>query len=192
MQKVIIEYEDTPNPNTMKFYPIGHSISPGRLLEFANDGHYVNSPLARELLELPFVQGIFYGHDFISVTKKEEDEWSNIKTEILFTILKYENQIIEGTLLEDSNDYEDDEIVEYDEADEATVKEILELLNEDIRPRVAMDGGDIQLKAYKNNIAYLKLRGACASCPSATVTLYHYVREFLVSNIANLVDVESI
>lgn len=196
-QKFIVEYQQTPNPHTLKFYPVGYDVCPGRMLEFRNDGYFINSALARDLLEIPEIESVFYGNDFISVTKKENElvKWEDLRAEIIFVILKYEKEIIEQKLLdsyESSGENEDDDFIEYDEKDQETVEQICELLNEDIRPRVAMDGGDIQLKAFKNGIAYLKLRGACSSCPSSSVTLYSYVREFLVANIDSLIDIERI
>ena len=195
MHKLIIEYQETPNPNTLKFYPIDHSVCMGKILEFRKDGQFVNSALARDLLAIPAVDIVLFGNDFISVSKKAELnlKWSDLRAEIIFTIICHENSIIEGKLFDNEEqkiEDEEDDCVEFDEGCEETVLLIKELLDNDIRPRVAMDGGDIKLRAYKKGIAYLKLRGACSGCPSSGITLHNYVRDFLLFNVEELVDVE--
>ena len=198
-QQLIIEYESTPNPNSLKFYPVGSYVAKGKSLEFKKDSQFVNSSLARDLLEISQIESVFYGSDFISISKNPEINcaWEDLRAKIIFIILGHEKEIIEGNLFDFENDeisgtYEEDDCVEFDECDRETVDQIIELLDEEIRPRIAMDGGDIKLKAYKNGIAYLQLRGACSSCPSSTVTLHEYVREFLISMVEKLIDIERI
>jgi Fe-S cluster biogenesis protein NfuA len=199
-QKLIIEYESTPNPNSLKFYPVGCNIAKGRLLEFKKNSQFINSALARDLLEIPEIESVFYGSDFISISKDPQINcaWEDLRAKIIFIILGHEKAIIDENLFDfpdedrESSNHEDDDFVEFDECDRETVDQIIELLDEEIRPRIAMDGGDIKLRAYKAGIAYLELRGACSSCPSSTVTLYEYVREFLISMVEKLIDIERI
>jgi Fe-S cluster biogenesis protein NfuA len=197
-QKLIVEYESTPNPNTLKFYPVGYNVAQGKLLEFKKNSPFVNSSLARDLLEIDQIESVFYGSDFISISKNPEIkcEWSDLRAQIIFIILGHEKEIIEEKLFDFENSEEecedDDDFIEFDECDENTVKLIQELLDEEVRPRIALDGGDVRLRAFKDGIAYLQLRGACSSCPSSTVTLYNYIREFLISMVDDLVDIERI
>jgi Fe-S cluster biogenesis protein NfuA len=196
-QKLIIEYESTPNPNSLKFYPVGFDVAKGRLLEFKKNSNSVNSALARDLLEISEIESVFYGSDFISISKDPNSnlEWSDLRAKIIFIILGHEKEIIEGKLFDfdqEDGDCEAEYEIEFDESDSETVDQIKELLDEEIRPRIALDGGDIRLRAYKDGIAYLELRGACSSCPSSTSTLYDYVREFLISMVEKLIDIERV
>lgn len=188
---LLIEYFETPNPNTMKFYATGFLISPGILIEFDRETKNVNSNLAVDLLKNSFIESVFYGYDFISITKNDTKDWQEILSEIIFTILRYEYDIVNNSLLSSEFDDDDDDI-EFDAQDKKTVDEILEFLDDVVRPQVAMDGGDVKLKAYKDGIAYFKLKGACSSCPSAGVTLYQGIRQLLIENIPDVVDVEQI
>ncbi len=192
-QSLMIEYFETPNPNTMKFYATGFLISPGILIEFDKNTKNINSNLAKELLELNYIETVFYGYDFISISKNDSKNWQEILSEIIFILLRYEYDIANNSLLnsEITSD-DDDESVEFEEKDQQTVNEILEFLDDVVRPQVAMDGGDVKLKAYKDGIAYFKLKGACGSCPSAGVTLYQGIRQLLIENIPEVVDVEQI
>jgi Fe-S cluster biogenesis protein NfuA len=199
-QKLVIEYEDTPNPNSLKFYPIGYCVSQNKTIEFSRNSKYINSSLALDLLEMEEIESVFYGYDFISISKKPElnISWDDLRAKIIFIILAHEKEIVSNNIFnynEDSSESEletDDDFIEYDECDKETVDEILSILDEEIRPKIALDGGDIKLKAFKDGIAYLQLRGACSSCPSSSSTLYDYVREFLISMVDKLIDIERI
>jgi Fe-S cluster biogenesis protein NfuA len=191
-ESLMIEYFETPNPNTMKFYATGFLISPGILIEFDKKMTNINSNLAKDLLELDYIETVFYGYDFISISKNDSKEWQEILSEIIFVILRHEYDIVNNSLLNSDSIEDEDEEVEFDEKDKKTVDEILEFLDDVVRPQVAMDGGDVKLKAYKNGIAYFKLKGACGSCPSAGVTLYQGIRQLLIENISDVVDVEQI
>ncbi len=191
---LVIEYFETPNPNTMKFYATGFLISPHALVEFDRKSQHINSDLAQEMLEFDFVESVFYGYDFISISKNDSKDWQEILSDIIFAILRFEKDIIDGKLInsDDGNIDDEDDFIEYDEKDKKTVDEIVEFLDEAVRPQVAMDGGDVKLKAYKDGIAYFKLKGACGSCPSAGVTLYQGIRQLLIENIPDVIDVEQI
>lgn len=194
LNPLIIDRIATPNPNTMKFCVRSGDrsclISPDFPMEYNKMDTNINSPLARALLEKDSVESVFYGMDFISVTKTSDDVWEDIQSDIVFTILNYDHDLINGKIF-DSISVDDDE-VDCEETDKETVALIQSFLDEVIRPQIAMDGGDIQLKAYKNKIAYLKLKGACSSCPSASQTLYYGVREMLINNIPELYDIEQV
>ena len=190
LESLVIDRIETPNPNTMKFCPIGYQVSPDFPVEFNKNDLKINSPLAQSLLERKNVESVFFGENFISVSKSSDITWEEIQSDIVFTILRHDRDIIEGKIFDGI--FEEDDKIEYEESDAENVGLIKDFLDEVIRPQIAMDGGDIQLKAYKNKIAYLKLKGACSSCPSAGQTLYHGVREMLITNIPDLCDIEQV
>jgi Fe-S cluster biogenesis protein NfuA len=189
----MIEHFATPNPNSMKFCVTGGLITRGASIEFDKNTENVPSRLAKDLLGFDYVESVLYCYDFILVTKNDLKEWSDILSEIIFTILRYEDEIARGTLTLDPNLEDiDDSQVQFNEADRKTVHEISEFLNEVVRPQIAMDGGDIRLKGYKNGIVYLQLRGASSSNPTANVTLYNGIRQILIENIPDVIDVEQV
>ena len=196
-ESLLINKIKTPNPNAMKFQIEGFLISPDFSIEFNKDSNQYNgfsSKLGDAFLERDFITSVFFGYDFISIIKTNHVSWDQISSDIIFTIMQYESNIKNNTIfinLNNDNSSSDDN-VECDETDLNIVNMIQEFLNEVIKPQIAMDGGDIQLKAYKNKIAYLQLKGACSSCPSSTQTLYYGVREMLITNIPDVMDIEQV
>jgi Fe-S cluster biogenesis protein NfuA len=195
-ESFLINKIETPNPNAMKFQIEGFLISPESSIEFnknSNQSNGFSSKLSNSLLERDFITSVFFGYDFISIIKTDGVSWDKISSDIIFTIMQYEEDIRNNTIFVNLNDNSfSDENVECDEADLNIVNMIQEFLDEVIKPQIAMDGGDIQLKAYKNKIAYLQLKGACSSCPSSTQTLYYGVREMLITNIPDVMDIEQV
>lgn len=180
---MFIQTENTPNPNTVKFLP-GQSVMSKGVAEFKTMEEAAVSMMAQKIFGLEGVTGVFYGADFVSVTKEEDADWEMLKTRIMAAIM---DQYMTGFPLfregmdpqekSDSTDSDDDEL---------TVQ-IKELLDTRVRPMVAMDGGDIVFERFEEGIVYLTMHGACAGCPSATMTLKsgienmlrHYVPEVL-------------
>lgn len=189
---LMIEYTETPNPNTMKFYAVGFLISPEALIEFDRTTENIKSNLAKDLLGLEYIENVAYSYDSVSISKNPSKSWQEILSEIIFTILRHEYDIVNNSLLSFTSEEVEEDAIQFDEKDQRTVSEITELLNETVRPQIAMDGGDIQLKAYKDGIVYLKLKGACSSAPNTNLILYQQIREMLVTNIPDVVDVENI
>jgi len=136
------------------------------------------SPLAVRLFGIDGVTAVFFGSDFISVTK-EEGEWQHMKPAILGAIM--EHYMSGVAIVEDAagatDTKEQDEFFEPE--DEDTVDTIKELLDTRVRPAVAQDGGDITFQGYRDGIVYLTMRGACAGCPSSTATLQHGIENLL-------------
>ena len=132
-------------------------------------------PLASRLFDIKGVRGVFLGSDFISVTK-EESEWSHIKPAILGVIMEHflsgRPVIDEGNVAEDAAEF-------FDETDTETVEVIKELLSTRVRPAVAMDGGDITFKGFRDGTVYLHMQGACSGCPSSTATLKSGIENLL-------------
>ncbi len=164
---MFIQTEATPNPATLKFLP-GRDVVPGEPHEFRNADEAAISPLGVALFGVPGVTGVFLGSDFISVTK-DTAEWSHIKPSVLGVIMEH---FLSGKPVIDSGEPEattGDEF--FDDADTETVEVIKELIATRVRPAVAMDGGDITFKGFRDGQVFLNMRGACSGCPSSTATL---------------------
>ena len=179
---MFIQVALTPNPLTLKFLPGRLVIKEGTAF-YKNESEALNSPLAKELFSVDGVNGVFFGSDFITVTKVEDLDWQTLKPEILGVITDYYNSV-DNTTLETSKETQldsDNENIN----DSDIVKQIKELLDTRVRPAVAMDGGDIVYKKFEKGIVYLHMQGACSGCPSSTATLKmgienmlkHYVPE---------------
>lgn len=171
---MFIQTEATPNPATLKFIP-GKDVVPGGTADFRHPSETEASPLASRLFEINGVTGVFFGSDFISVTKDGTD-WQHLKPMILGAIMEHymsgEPIMVQGGAGgadEGSFDPKDAQVVE-------TIKELLETR---VRPAVAQDGGDITFSSFKDGVVYLHMRGACAGCPSSTATLRHGIENLL-------------
>ncbi len=165
---MFIQTEPTPNPATLKFIP-GRAVLDTGTLNMPTREEAAKSPLAQALFDIPNVGGVFFGNDFISVTKSGGD-WQQIKPAVLGAIMEH---YMSGAPLVVSaqQDAAADEF--FDEKDEETVTLIKDLLETRVRPAVAGDGGDIIFKGFRDGIVYLGMKGACSGCPSSTATLKH-------------------
>ncbi|NQZ13368.1 MAG: NifU family protein [Alphaproteobacteria bacterium] len=180
---MFIQTEQTPNPLTIKFLP-GKTVMERGVAEFTSKEKAVESPLAEQLFQLGDVTGVFFGSDFVSVTKDEEASWETLKTRIMAVIM--EHFTIGQPLFAEGFSPQEKESASEDDDDEITAQ-IKELLDTRVRPMVAMDGGDIVFEKFEDGVVYLQMRGACSGCPSATMTLKsgvenmlrHYVPEVL-------------
>jgi Fe-S cluster biogenesis protein NfuA len=172
---MFIQTEATPNPATLKFLP-GRDVLVGEPRDFRDPDSAVVSPLASAIFELPGVTGVFLGSDFISVTKEEVD-WAHIKPAVLGAIMEHylsgKPVMNEGAAAADTGDEF------FDEGDAETVEVIKELIATRVRPAVAMDGGDITFKGYKEGTVFLHMQGACSGCPSSTATLRNGIENLL-------------
>jgi Fe-S cluster biogenesis protein NfuA len=172
---MFIQTEGTPNPATLKFLP-GRDVVTGEPRDFRTPDAATISPLASALFDVPGVEGVFLGSDFISVTK-DDAEWSHIKPAILGVIMEHflsgKPVIAEGAAEVDTGDEF------YEETDTETVEVIKELLATRVRPAVAMDGGDITFKGFREGTVYLHMQGACSGCPSSTATLKSGIENLL-------------
>ncbi|MEM8700467.1 MAG: NifU family protein, partial [Pseudomonadota bacterium] len=167
--------EATPNPATLKFLP-GRVVLPEGTYDFRSRADAGASPLAERLFDVPGVAAVFFGHDFVTVTKDDTD-WQHMKPAILGVIME---QFMSGQPVMAAGEVEDIEAGEFfDEGTEETVNMIKELLETRVRPAVAQDGGDITFRGFKEGIVYLSMRGACAGCPSSTATLQHGIQNLL-------------
>lgn len=191
---MFIQTQPTPNPATLKFLP-GQEVSPATPYEFASAGEAAASPLASALFGVNGVTGVFFGSDFVSVTKTEDADWSVLKPQALAAIMDH---FVSGApLLADTapgagpTDGEDD--IVYDGETAEIVAEIKELIATRVRPAVANDGGDIIFKRFDadTGIVYLSMRGACSGCPSSAMTLKSGVENLLRHYVPEVTAVEA-
>ncbi|HHY48343.1 MAG TPA: NifU family protein [Alphaproteobacteria bacterium] len=173
---MFIQTEATPNPATLKFLP-GREVLAGEPRDFRSAEAAQASPLAGALFEVPGVTGVFLGSDFISVTM-DTTEWAHIKPQILGVIMDH---FLSGRPILAGGSVAEDAGVEefFDETDTETVEVIKELIATRVRPAVAMDGGDITFKGYRDGTVYLHMQGACSGCPSSTATLKSGIENLL-------------
>ena len=184
---MFIQTEATPNPATLKFIP-GRSVLDQGTMEFNDRTSAERSPLASRLFEVPGVGGVFYGTDFVTVTKTDGD-WQHMKPAILGAIM--EHYMSGGPLMADGSapmdDDEEDEF--FAEGDAETVATIKDLIETRVRPAVANDGGDITFRGFRDGIVYLNMKGSCAGCPSSTATLQHGIQNLLKHFVPEVVEV---
>ena len=186
---MFIQTEATPNPATLKFIP-GRVVSDGSPMEFSSREAAGRSPLAEKLFEVPGVTGVFYGSDFITVTKAN-GEWQQLKPAILGAIM--EHFMSGAPLLKAGESGGNDDANEFFEAaDEEIVTTIKDLIETRVRPAVANDGGDITFKGFKEGIVYLHMKGACSGCPSSTATLRHGIQNLLKHYVPEVVEVRPV
>ena len=175
---MFIQTEATPNPATLKFIP-GRDVLTSGTMEFTSAEAAARSPLAEKLFGVKGVTGVFYGADFVTVTKDDSD-WQHLKPAILGAIM--EHYMSGAPLLADGSAPAgdiDDEDEFFDESDAETVDAIKDLIETRVRPAVANDGGDITFRGFKDGIVYLAMKGACSGCPSSTATLQHGIQNLL-------------
>ena len=183
---MFIETETTPNPATLKFLP-GRAVMAGGTANFIDADAATRSPLAQRLFELGGVSGVFFGADFVTVTKAEEASWPQLKPLILGAIMEHftaGRPVIVGEPGEAAGAAAED--------DDEVVSQIKELLETRVRPAVAQDGGDIIFEAYADGVVYLQMHGSCSGCPSSTATLKAGIENMLRHYIPEVVEVRAV
>lgn len=183
---MFIQVEDTPNPNSLKFYP-GETVLEAGTADFQDKVQAsLKSPLAKALFRIDGVKSVFFAQDFITVTKEDDEkiEWNVLKPQIFSEIMIF--YTMKQPILYSSMD-EDPNMVS--ESDSDVIKEIKELIIDRIRPTIQEDGGDLEFVAYEDNIVKIRLQGACTSCPSSVVTLKGGIKNMLQYYIPEVRDV---
>jgi NFU1 iron-sulfur cluster scaffold homolog, mitochondrial len=185
---MFIQTETTPNPATLKFIP-GRQVMPDGTADFPSSEAGQRSPLAARLFSIPEVDRVFFGSDFISVTKRDGD-WRHIKPAVLGAIMEH---FTRGLPLFDSDAQETQEQV-YEGEEAEIVAQIKELLETRVRPAVASDGGDIIFKGFDSGsgTVFLHLQGSCSGCPSSTITLRNGIENMLRHYIPEVSGVEAV
>ena len=184
---MFIQTEETPNPATLKFLP-GQTVLGAGTANFSKGDNIESSPIAKKLFDVDGVVGVFLGSDFITITKKEDFLWEHIKPALLGTIMDF-LQSGEEILSEDT---EDSVHETHEGPNSEIVKKITDLLDTRVRPAVAQDGGDITFQSFQEGIVYLHMQGACAGCPSSTMTLKMGIENLLKHYIPEVTEVRPV
>ena len=185
--------EKTPNPYSLKFHPdrpVLMDDSKGTGFHFhKGDKEYKRSPLARKILTIENITGVFIGKDFVTVSKSEHGSWNTIKPSVFSEIMEWYSQNLPA--VEDEPEVTDTTILESDSEVVALIKELLETR---IRPTVQDDGGDIFYKGFDEatGIVKVQLAGSCVGCPSSSVTLRNGVENMLMHYIAEVKGIENV
>jgi Fe-S cluster biogenesis protein NfuA len=180
---MFVQTEITPNPNSLKFIP-GKAVSNGGSFEITKK-EKIDNELVRNLLSINGVTGIFLGVDFISVNKKEEEQWEDIKHIVISLINDFYSSGKEFVIDKSLDAKEKINLIEIE-------KQIIKILDTKIRPAVAKDGGDIKFKEFKDGIVKVQLQGSCSGCPSSTMTLKQGVQNLLCHYIPDVKEVIAI
>jgi Fe-S cluster biogenesis protein NfuA len=185
---MFIQTEQTPNPATLKFLP-GRVVMASGTANFTSPEAARTSPLAERLFCLPEVAGVFFGTDFITVTKAGDGDWYHLKPAILAAIMDHftagrpiMDAGVAGTVAAEGSEEDEDEIV-------AQIKELLETR---VRPAVAQDGGDIIFHDFEDGVVYLHMQGSCSGCPSSTATLKAGIENRLRHYVPEVVEVRAV
>jgi len=185
---MFIQTEMTPNPAVLKFLP-GRELMASGTREFHDAGEAEASPLAQALFDVGGIRRVFFGQEFLTVTKAEESDWAHLKAPILAAIMDH---FTDGRpLLRDAGAAVADEDVYEGDAAQIVI-EIKDLLDSRIRPAVAQDGGDILFAKFEpaTGVVWLHMRGACAGCPSSAATLKAGVESMLRHYVPEVTRVE--
>ena len=186
---MFIQTETTPNPATLKFLP-GRAVMPEGTADFPDADAGRRSPLAARLFGIPEVERVFFGADFVTVTKRDAVDWRHLKPAVLGAIMEH---FTRGLPLFDSEaEAEAEQVYEGEEAE--IVDQIKELIETRVRPAVAADGGDIIFKGFDggSGTVFLHLQGSCAGCPSSSITLRNGIENMLRHYIPEVSAVEAV
>ncbi len=186
---MFVQIEETPNPNTLRFIPECKVLEEGKAFNFTKKEDALNSPLALSLFEIEEVSGVLLGADFVAVTIKDSENWVINKPKIISYIVDFfasNKKAVNATTDKKENNKE------YSEEDQVIVDKIKKLIEEQVRPAVAMDGGDIVFNDYIEGVVYLEMHGACQGCPISGVTLKNGVENLLKYYIPEVKEVVSI
>ena len=180
---MFVQTEETPNPNTLKFLP-GKIVSEIGPVEF-KDKKSTNNELIRNLLSVNGVNMVFLGNNFITIKKKDELIWDDLKHIIISLINDFYSNgnkcVLDKSNATKKKEFSDNEIV----------NKINEVLDKKIRPAVARDGGDIKFKSFENGLVTVELKGSCSGCPSSIMTLKQGVQNLLCHYIPEVKRVEA-
>lgn len=185
---MFIQTEETPNPVTLKFLPGREVLETGTADFTSAEQARGKSPLAEALFGIEGVAGVFFGADFVTVTKRGDVDWPVLKPQILGIIMEHFTAGRPVMLEQDTDAGHAEGAGDGD----PVVEQIKELLDTRVRPAVAMDGGDITFQGFEEGVVYLTMRGACAGCPSSTATLKAGIENMLRHYIPEVTEVRAV
>jgi Fe-S cluster biogenesis protein NfuA len=186
---MFIQTESTPNPATLKFLP-GQTVLEVGTADFPTADAAQASPLAQRLFAVSGVTGVFFGNDFVTVTKDDAMDWDHVKPAILGSIMEHYQS--GQPVMADGSTQSGGGHAEHDGEDAEVVGQIKELLDTRVRPAVAQDGGDITFHGFDRGVVYLHMKGACAGCPSSTLTLKMGIENLLRHYIPEVTEVRPV
>jgi len=190
---MFITTEETPNPASLKFLADRAVAGEGRSRDFATVDETVGvSPLAERLFAISGVTQVFFGADFITISKDDTVRWQLLKPAVMGVLMEHFARDLPALSesATDAGDAADDSLMAGD-ADDPVVAQIRELLDTRVRPAVAQDGGDIVFRGFDRGIVYLHMQGACAGCPASSMTLKNGVENLLRHYIPEVVEVQA-
>lgn len=178
---ITIYAESTPNPAVVKF--VANKKLTDKTVEFKTNSNCESAPLAQALFEFNYVKEIFIDHNYISITKNESADWFEVSNELRTFIKDFiENggQVVNEDLVVTRDEYKKQEITHFESLD-ATSQQIINIIEEYVKPAVAADGGNILFESYDATQKQVKviLQGACSGCPSSTFTLKNGIENML-------------
>jgi Fe-S cluster biogenesis protein NfuA len=186
MDQVMVELEFTPNPNTLKYTTSVPLLLTGAANFTTPEAAQGKSPLAEKLFGLKDISAIMVGRNFVTVTLANQEALTEINEQIIDTIKTF----LEGggkALNYDITAATEDTVDRTE-----TEKKIIKILDEEIRPAVAMDGGDITFEKYEGGVVFLHMKGACAGCPSSTATLKMGIENRLKDAVPEITEIVAI
>ena len=184
----MIQTEQTPNPDTLKFLP-GKKVSEVGPIEFLKNDKNIKVPLASKILSIEGTSMIFFGEDFITVKKDKNLSWEDLKYGIISEINDFYQQGNDVVVKKSENKTSTESTkIETNEI----INKINEVLDTKVRPAVAKDGGDIEFQSFENGIVMVKLKGSCSGCPSSVMTLKQGVQNLLCHYLPEVKEVVAI
>ena len=185
---MFIQTEATPNPATLKFLP-GQTVLATGTADYPAADAARQSPLASRVFAVSGVTAVFLGNDFVTVTKDENVDWDHIKPAILGAVMEHYQS---GQPVIDDGHTAASGHADHSGEDAEVVSQIKELLDSRVRPAVAQDGGDITFHGFERGVVYLHMQGACAGCPSSTLTLKMGIENLLRHYIPEVTEVRPV
>ena len=183
----MIETEQTPNPNTLKFLP-GKKVSEVGPMEFLKNDKNIKVSLANNILSLDGTVMVFFGEDFITVKKEKDLDWENLKHSVISEINDYYSK---GNDVVIKKDIKKSTPNSAPTKSNTVIEKINEILDSKVRPAVARDGGDITFKSFKDGVVTVELKGSCSGCPSSIMTLKQGVQNLLCHYVKEVKSVEA-
>jgi Fe-S cluster biogenesis protein NfuA len=180
---MFIQTQLTPNPNSLKFIP-GKKVSNNGPVEVI-EKNQINNELIRNIFSVNGVTSLFLGEDFLSVNKKADSEWEDLKHIIISLITEFYSDGKEFIIDKNLDVEKNSELIEIE-------KQIIKILDTKIRPAVAKDGGDIKFIEFKNGVVSVQLQGSCSGCPSSTMTLKQGVQNLLCHYLPEVKEVKAV
>jgi Fe-S cluster biogenesis protein NfuA len=186
---IFIKTQSTPNPSFLKFLPGKELLKEGQTVDYSNERSSLKSPLAKRIFEIKGISRVMYGYDYISVGKKDETDWNDVKPLVLDVISDHFTKNLE--LFDEAPEPEDTKILDTDSETISLIKEIVAVR---IRPVIQEDGGDIKYIGFDEGSGTVQvcMKGSCSGCPSSTVTLKNGIEKMLMHYVPEVKNVESV